>query len=78
MQNKCCHPWHGPSALYVPCDTSLRPALRNVATDIYGPKIVTGVRSAYWEWIWFAVKAPIDKIETGGKPLHSSGSASKK
>lgn len=78
MLNKCCHPWHGPSAFYVRGDTYLRPALGNVATDIYRPKIVTGVRSAYWEWVWFAVKIPIDKLETGGKSLRNSGGTTKK
>lgn len=78
MLNKCCHPWHGPSAFYVRGDTYLRPALGNVATDIYRPKIVTGVRSAYWEWVWFAVKIPIDKLETGGKSLCNSGGTTKK
>lgn len=75
---KCCHPWHGPSAFYVRGDTYLRPALGNVATDIYRPKIVTGVRSAYWEWVWFAVKISIDKLETGGKSLRNSGGTTKK
>lgn len=73
MLNKCCHRWHSPSAFSFLCYTYPKPTLRNVATQISGPRLLRDPDLCAWSGFGLLWRLPINTTESRGNALHFAG-----